>query len=351
MNQLLLLTGVEIKEYIREPGIVFWAVLFPILLALGLGMAFSGNAQLDRTIGIICENECLTAQYTASNPLLIGNAELGHSKYIFKKVNWDEAILMLKQGKTGLIIEEFNGEIVYHFDPNNADAKLSYLQLSAFFDNSGSIASESNNIKVLKQEGTRYIDFLVPGIMAMSIMMSCMWGISYSNVDRRNRKLLRRMVATPMKKHNYVISQLISRIIMSAIEAALLIFITMWIFEIRISGSITALLLMFLAGNVFFGGLAWLLASRTSNTRIANGLINLVIMPMMILSGIYFSYHNFPEFMVRIIQYLPLTILADSIRSIFIEGAGISQIILPFVILSLLGTSLLAIGIKVYKWY
>lgn len=350
MRQLLLLTGVELKEYLREPGIIFWGVLFPILLALGLGMAFSGGGSQDRTIAVICPANCgvLSFSLNEDKPTKIGNEKIGYTNYRFRKTNWDDAILMLKQGKTALVIEEKNTGLQYHFDPANADAKLSYLQLSDYFNKNNHYADEIN---VLKQKGTRYIDFLVPGLVAMGIMMSSMWGISYSNVDRRNKKLLRRMVATPMKKYNYVIAQMTGRLIMSAIEAVLLILVTHWTFNINITGSIFALFLMFLAGNILFAGLAWLIASRTEKTQIANGLINLVIMPMMILSGIYFSYHNFPDFMIAVIRFLPLTILADNIRSIFIEGAGVPQVFQSFIILTVAGIVFLTIGIRVYKWY
>ena len=348
MRQLYQLFIVELKEYIREPGALFWSILFPILLALGLGVAFSGSSNQTRTIAIINKSEVKKPTHAEDSILAIGNSKIGTTTYDFTYTDWDSAILMLKQGKTSLVLEQIQGKLTYHFDPANADAKLSYLQLSDYFNNSASNAEEIN---ILKQEGTRYVDFLVPGILAMGIMMGCMWGISYRTVDRRNKKLLRRMVATPMKKHNYVITQITSNIFTGAIEASLLILVTHLVFDIKITGSYTALVLMFLAGNIFFSGLAWLVASRTSKTQIANGLINLVVMPMMIMSGIYFSYHNFPDFMISIIKYLPLTILADNIRSIFIEGAGINHVLPSFALLSSSGGVLLTIGIRVYKWY
>ena len=347
MRQLLLLTGVEIKEYLREPAVIFWAILFPILLALGLGVAFSGGSNQSRTIAVVCSSNCQQVP-NDSTQQKIGNDKIGFTTYTFVRTTWDEAILMLKQGKTVLVMEQKADSLTYHFDPANEDARFSYTQLSDFFSGKTYEASEVN---VLKQSGTRYIDFLVPGLMAMGIMMSCMWGLSYSNVERRSKKLLRRMVATPMKKYNYLISQLLSRLIMSIFETLALLIITMSIFDIKISGSITGLILLFLSGNIFFAGLAWLVASRTTKTQVANGLINLVIMPMMILSGIYFSYHNFPDVMVAIIRVLPLTILADNIRSIFVEGSGLVQVLPAFSILSVTGLVLLFVGIRIYKWY
>lgn len=354
MRQLLLLISVELKEYLREPGIIFWAILFPILLALGLGLAFSGEGVQERKVAIVCKTEPCSFDLF-QNPEAgeqwkqkIGNEKIGLTNYEFVKSNRDEAVLMLKQGKTSMIIEVSGDDLQYHFDPANADAKASYLQLSDYFLGKEPDADE---VVVLEQKGTRYIDFLVPGLFAMGIMMSCMWGISYSNVDRRNKKLLRRMVATPMKKYNYIAAQLTSRIIMSAVEASLLVLTTYLIFDIAVTGSFTALVLLFLAGNMAFTGLAILIASRTANTQIANALINLVIMPMMILSGIYFSYHNFPDFMISVIKYLPLTILADSVRSVFIEGAGLVDSLPYIAALGAFGLVLFVIGIRVYKWY
>ncbi|MCB0495683.1 MAG: ABC transporter permease [Cyclobacteriaceae bacterium] len=351
MKQLYQLFIVELKEYIREPGALFWSILFPILLALGLGMAFSGGGNQDRTIAVVCPSNCqgLALLPQTDTTVKIGNEKIGYTNFKFKHKDWNEAVLMLKQGKTSLVLMPSDvGELNYHFDPANADAKLSYLQLSDYF---GKKPVNEAEIEILKQEGTRYVDFLVPGILAMGIMMSCMWGISYRTVDRRNKKLLRRMVATPMKKSFYVITQIASNILTGALEATLLVVVTHLVFNIKITGSFIALLLMFLAGNIFFSGLAWLVASRTSKTQIANGLINLVVMPMMIMSGIYFSYHNFPDFMIDIIKFLPLTILADNIRSIFIEGAGLGHVLTPFALLSGIGMVLFAIGIRVYKWY
>ncbi|MEQ8338487.1 MAG: ABC transporter permease [Cyclobacteriaceae bacterium] len=351
MRQLILLTGVELKEYIREPGVLFWAIFFPILLALGLGLAFSGGGEMEKTVAIVCADTDCVFPYDFSEESegkLLGNEKIGYTRYQFEKTSWDESILMLKKGMISMILKVDGEDIRYHFDPNNAEANYAYLQLSAAIKGE---APDPGNITVLEQGGTRYIDFLIPGLLAMGVMMSCMWGISYSNVDRRNKKLLRRMVATPMKKYNYVASQLISRLMLSAIEVLLLVGITKWIFDISVTGSILAVVLLVIAGNVAFTGLAILIASRTANTQIANGLINLVVMPMMIMSGIYFSYHNFPDFMIAVIQFLPLTILADSIRTVFLEGATLINVLPELISLFVFGLVSYGLGIRIYKWY
>ena len=168
----------------------------------------------------------------------------------------------------------------------------------------------------------------------MGVMMSIMWGISYEIIDNRAKKLLRRMVATPMKKSHYLIALMSVRVGMNFVESGLLFFFTWLAFGIRVQGSVPALLAIFLAGNIAFAGIAIFMSSHTAKTEIGNGLINLVSMPMMVLSGIFFSYHNFPEWTTSIIRTFPLTMLADGIRSVFVEGAGFAEITIPSLILA-----------------
>jgi ABC-2 type transport system permease protein len=182
-------------------------------------------------------------------------------------------------------------------------------------------------------------------------MNSILWGISYTLIDMRSRKLLRRMIATPMKKSHFLFSHFASRLSLTIIEASILITFSWFYFRLSVQGSVAALIMMFLAGNICFTGIAVLISCRTSNSNIGNGLINFVSMPMMILSGIFFSYHNFPDFVVPFIQKLPLTVLADSIRGIFIEGSGVKDILPEFIALSAIGLLLSYIGLRVFKWY
>src|SRR5690606_17141852 len=149
----------------------------------------------------------------------------------------------------------------------------------------------------------------------------------------------------------FMAAQFVARLGLSLLEAVVLIVFCYFYFNVTISGSIAAFLLVFIAGNIAFAGIAILTSSRTADTRVGNGLVNLVVMPMMILSGVFFSYHNFPEWTVNIIEKLPLTLMADSVRSIFIEGATLGDVATPVIILSAIGIVFSAVGIKIYKWY
>jgi len=353
------LISVHFKEFWREPGIIFWALFFPILMALGLGMAFSKRGELLRTIAVVSIEGVNNIEFLKNGEKSedgsytirkIGNKELGFTNFRFIEVTWEDGVQMLQRGRTNLVIKNDGDSIQYHFDPSNPDAQLIYIQLYNAI-NGNQLVSDPESIKTLKQEGTRYVDFLIPGLMAMGVMMSCMWGISYTNVDRRNKKLLRRMVATPMRKYNYIAAQFISRLALTATEAIVLILFSIWFFNIKIEGSVPALIVLFVSGNIAFTGIAMLASSRTSTSQVVNGLINVVVLPMMILSGIYFSYHNFPDFLIPIIKLLPLTMLADNVRSIFLEGFGLLEILPTAGILTTVGLVFFSAGMKVFKWY
>jgi ABC-type multidrug transport system permease subunit len=267
-------------------------------------------------------------------------------------MTWNEALVLLKRGNLNVVLEEKDDTIIYHFDPMNSDAQLSFLKLSKLLGSEGEIRLQrTDHIEPLTLSGTRYIDFLVPGLIAMGVMMSCMWGLSYGIIEKRSKKLLRRLVATPMKKSHFLISLITVRVGLNFTESSLLFLFVWLVFGIFIQGSVAALLAVFIAGNVAFAGIAIFISSHTANTEIGNGLINAVVMPMMVLSGIFFSYHNFPDWSLPFIQWLPLTLLADSIRSIFIEGAGFREVSLAFFALTASGAVFFMAGLRIFKWH
>ena len=374
LKQLWLLIIALFREIIREPGVLFWGILFPILMSLGLGLAFTKKNDVTRKVAVINKvdrlsdpsaNSILTGFLEKScekNPsgikeswiwkYTIKDAKLGNSIFLIYDMKWDEAMTLLKRGTINVLIVGLNNSIEYHFDPMNPDAQLTFLKLSSVVGKGEVQPVQSNSeIKPLTVKGTRYIDFLVPGLMTMGIMMSSMWGISYGIIEKRSKKLLRRLVATPMRKSHFLMALITVRIIMNFIESGALFIFALLAFKMTIQGNISALILIFLAGNIAFAGLAILISSHTSNTEVGNGLINFVVMPMMILSGIFFSYQNFPEWSLPVIRKLPLTILTDGARSIFNEGAGYREVALPIIILTAIGALFFTIGLKIFKWH
>jgi len=363
-TQLYQLTYTFFLETIREPEVLFWGILFPVLISIGLGLAFSQTSESKFHIMVVEENQTqldsLLNSYAVRSlknekeiftwkieDKIIGNTEFG-----FTHSDWKSAIVSLKRGESELIVTDSAGTIQYHFDPHNSQAQLAYMKLSALVKSPASTADTGQNqINPLTLKGVRYIDFLIPGILSMGVMSSILWGISYSIIERRSQKLLRRMVATPMRKSNFLIGMMFVRILMNVVEALILLLFAWILFGIHIQGNIGALVVLFFAGNIAFTGLAVLISTRTAKTEVGTGWINAVQMPMMILSGIFFSYHNFPEWSINVIKLLPLTALTDGVRSIFNEGAGWMEIIAPSAALSAFGIVCFIIGIKVFKWF
>jgi ABC-2 type transport system permease protein len=375
-HQLWQLITAQFKEITREPGVLFWGIIFPILMSLGLGIAFTKKADVTRKVAVVdpFEETKITADSSSDHlagflekygsieepaskdtyswKITLPDDKLGNSIFLFYKHTWTDAMLQLKRGSVNIVLLEKDGHIEYHFDPVNSDAQLTYLKLSGLIENHKSIASGTNvSIKPLTVTGTRYIDFLIPGLIGMGVMMSTLWGLSYGIIEKRSKKLLRRMVATPMKKHYFLMALIAVRFAMNLIESLLLLIFAIIVFHLKIQGSFTALLAIFFAGNVAFAGMSVFVSSHTSNTEVGNGLINAIVMPMMVLSGIFFSYHNFPDWSIPVIQKLPLTMLTDGMRSIINEGAGYPEIAFPFLILMAIGALFFTAGLKVFKWY
>ncbi len=365
-HQLYRLITAHLKEIVREPAVLFWGIVFPILMAWGLGIAFTTKSDMKREVAFVSVAKDTTGLYAQTNAVFgagftpvrdtfsvgLKNAKLGNVSLLFRRCSSDEALVLLKKGTVSLIIEGDGKNMTYHFDPANAEAQLLYQLVKGVELNGRDFYSaHQEEIKPLDVKGTRYIDFLVPGLLAMGIMMSSSWGISYTIIERRSKKLLRRMVATPMKKSNLLLALIVARFAMNVLES-LLLFLFAWLFfGVAVQGSLVALLALFLAGNMAFAGISVLISSRTANPEIGNGLINAVVTPMMVVSGVFFSYHHFPEWIVPVIQYMPLTLLADGVRSVFNEGAALMEVWKAVAILSSTGVVTFFIGLKIFRWY
>jgi ABC-2 type transport system permease protein len=355
-SPFLNLITMQIKEFFREPETLFWAVLFPVALAGVLGVAFTQQDQMKRRVGVL-ENSPGTsapmlAAWTRPAPPPPGSAPR-EARFDFQTYpQRADAIRAIQRGEINLFLEPAPGsaEPCYHFDVKNPEGQLTYLLLEQErLRRSGVLKAEC--LRPLVAPGTRYIDFLIPGLVAMGILNSSIWGIGWALIERRMKKLLRRMVATPMKRYQFFLSFFITRLGLSIFEFLVLYAFAAIAFGVRIQGSLPAFALVFLCGNLAFGGVAVLMASKTDNSQVGNGLLNAITIPMMILSGIFFSYEHFPAWMIPVVKVLPLTVLADAFRKVFIEGAGTLTVLVPCALLLACGTLCFAVGQKIFRWY
>ncbi len=359
-NSLLILTISHLKEFIREPGSMFWSFGFPILMSIGLGLAFSGKKEIMHGVGLIpsSNNQEILVRNTffgggVPKDTLIEKRfdnENGLTRYAFHITSWENAEVLMKRGIISSILTEEGGKMVYHYDPLNPEGELIQIQLSNFFKY-GHLGQDTGSIRPLKTQGMRYIDFLIPGLLTLGIMMSIMWGVCYSLIEKRSKKLLRRMVATPMRKTDFMTAYWASRLVLTVFDSVVLLVFAYFFFGVVIQGSIAALALIFLAGNIAFFGLAILISSHTANTQVGNGMISLITTPMMVLSGIFFSYQSFPPWAISVIKVLPLTKFTDEVRAIVNEGAGIIDVLDGVAILGVFGAVTFFIGLKIYKWF
>jgi ABC-2 type transport system permease protein len=357
-SSLYQLVLIQFKAFFREPAIIFWSIIFPILMAWVLGIAFTTKGEVNKTVMIVDRDSSIGWMKSDNviNEKLYG--EDIQNPIRFKFIHTDsegKALTAMKKGEISLFIKPVHDTLTFNYDTQNPEAVNTFLILDRELNKEKLSKMNAPQIKsrtvAITTKGNRYIDFLIPGLIAMGIMNSCLWGISWNLIEFRMKKLLRRMVATPMKKSDFLFSLLITRIIICTIETGFLLLFAFFYFKINLEGSFAGLILVFLSGIIAFSGISILISSRVSKSEIGNGLINAVSLPMVILSGVFFSYHNFPDWSVTIIKYLPLTLLADNIRSIFNEGSGLSQVIFPCSILTSLGVLTFFAGLKLYKWY
>jgi ABC-type multidrug transport system permease subunit len=328
----------------REPEVIFWVFIFPILLALGLGIAFR-NKPAD-----VCRVALVAGPEAAQAMELLRTASAAGSVHV-ESLPAPEALNQFRLGKYDLVVTPRAGGFEYLFDPARPE---SVLARSVTDDALQAAAGRKNSFpttgRVSSEPGARYIDFLIPGLLGMNLMNSGMWGIGFALVDLRQRKLLRRFVASPMRRGDFLLALASSRLVLMLLELALLLGFGILVFHMRVAGSWTSILVISALGALCFGGVGLLTASRAQKIETVSGLINLVMMPMWILSGVFFSYERFPALLHPLIKALPLTALNDALRAAILEGAPLSHQAGRLAVLSLWGVLCYLLALRWFRW-
>jgi ABC-type multidrug transport system permease subunit len=341
MNPLWELVLARLREFFREPAAIFWTYGFPTVLALALGVAFSGGTD-PKAVPIAVLDGPRQAQRIEAlrqDPHL---AVEGMSE-AEARVRFEGARIVIAVGG--------DDEARYLFDPTNPESDPTRRRVDDVLQRAAGrpdpIATRDDPVDA---PGSRYIDFLVPGLIGMNIMSSSMWGIGYALVEARKRKLLKRLAATPMKRSHFVGSFLIARMVFLATEVAVILSFAVLVFDVRIQGSMAGAVLLAVAGAAAFAGLGLIAASRTTSTETVSGLMNIIMLPMFVLSGVFFSAAHFPGWMQPFIRPLPLTLLNDGLRAVINEGAGLGDVAVPLAALAVGGVATLAAGLRWFRW-
>ena len=334
----------RLKEMYREPEVFFWVFIFPILLALGLGIAFRNKPADVCRVALVAGPEAVRAMEllrTASAQRTV-HAELLPAA---------EALNQFRLGKYDLVVTPQTGGFEYLYDPARPE---SVLARSITDDALQSAAGRKNSVptsdRISSEPGARYIDFLIPGLLGMNLMNSGMWGIGFALVDLRQRKLLKRFVASPMRRGDFLLALASSRLVLMLLELALLLSFGVLVFHMRVTGSWISILTISSLGALCFGGVGLLTASRAQKIETVSGLINLVMMPMWILSGVFFSYERFPALLHPLIKALPLTALNDALRAAILEGMPLSHQIPRLLVLGLWGVLSYLLALRWFRW-
>lgn len=314
IRALVQLTLLRYREFIREPEAIFWALVFPVLLTVGLGVAF--REQPDQTVRVAVTDPALARQ-------------LRHAKLIDAlELDSAAAAAALRNGKVMLLVERGrDGGVVYRYDDTNPDGRTARARVDDALQRAAGRADPvPATDKFLREPGSRYVDFLVPGLAAMGIMSDAVWGIAFSIVDARRRKLLKRFVATPMPRAAYLLSYLAWRLVLMIFEVGVPVGFGMAAFGVPMRGSWVTLGFVSLLGALTCSSLGLLISTRIRTIEAASGITNLVVVPMWVVSGVFFSSQRFPDAVQPVIQALPLTAMVDAMRSTMLQGAGLSEV-------------------------
>jgi ABC-2 type transport system permease protein len=309
---LLMARMLELK---REPEVVFWVFVFPLLLATGLGIAFRNKPADASSVAIVAGPGAEAAQ-----ELLQRSPQ--HASFKVGVQDEQSARKGFRLGKYDLVIElDGNNGLRYRYDPARPESVLAKAEVdNALQAAAGRKDVVTTAVVTTSEPGSRYIDFLIPGLLGMNLMNSGMWGIGFALVDMRQRKLLKRFVGTPMRRGDFLLALMSSRLVLMIIEIGLLLTLGVLVFHMKVLGSVLAIVFLGAVGAMCFGGIGLLTASRAQKIESVSGLMNLVMMPMWIFSGVFFSYERFPAVIQPLIKALPLTALNDALRASILEG-------------------------------
>ncbi len=332
------LTLVRFREFWREPEAVFWVFVFPILLAAGLGIAFRNRPPEVLKIG-------------ATRADLVRGLSQGKGLQV-ELVDAAAGNQALRTGRMVLVaMPNAEGGVTFRYDDTNPDERTARLLAERALQRAAGVRNATpERDDLVREPGSRYIDFLLPGLLGMNLMGSGIWGLGFAIVDARRKKLLKRLIASPMSRAEYLLSFLLSRLTLLFIEVAVLAGFGFLVFGVPLRGPLWEFALLCLLASFSFSALGLLIASRAQTIEAASGLMNFVMLPMWIFSGVFFSAERFPAALQPFIQALPLTAVINSLRANMLEGAGFSAFAGELGIMTAWLGVCFFLALKLFRW-
>jgi len=343
-RSLAQLTLVRYREFIREPEAVFWTFLFPVVLAIGLGIAFRNKPADTIAVGMVRGSagaDTLAARLTRAGGLkVIAYADTAAAQSALR--TGDVALVALLTAGDG---------VEYRFDDTRPEGRTARFLVDDAVQRGAGRQDPVGVAEVkVREKGSRYIDFVIPGLLGMNIMGGGIWGLAFAIVDARRKNLLKRLVSTPMRHTHYLASFVFSRFSFLLLEVVVIVGSAVLLFGVPVRGSLLQLAVICIASSLSFGGVGLLSASRSRTTEGVSGLTNLVMMPMWVLSGVFFASTNFPAAAQPVIQALPLTATINALRSTMLQGAGWTAVLPSIAIVAAWGIVSFVVALKVFRW-
>lgn len=342
LRAFLALVDARFREFFRESEAVFWTFVFPVVLTVVLALAFR-NRPIETLPVAVVEGE--RSAELAGSLRAAGRFEVGVEPRA-------EAHAALRLGKAALVLEGLpDGALELRLDPSRAESALARQEAEAALQRAaGRRDPLAVRVTEVSEPGSRYIDFLIPGLIGLGLMNGGMWGVGFHLVDMRIKKLLKRMLATPMRRADFMLAQMTLRVLASFVEVGFLLGFARLALGVPIKGSLAAAFAIGALGALSFGGIGLLLASRASRIEAVMGLMNVVSLPMTIASGVFFSVERFPALVRPFVRALPLTALIDALRAVVAEGAPLAAQAAPLLVLAGWGALSFGLGLRLFRW-
>jgi len=339
-HPLIELTLARFREFLREPEAVFWVFMFPVIMTCALGIAFRSRGAEPVIAGVV-------EQAGADE---IERALSSAGGFTVRRIPANEVDRAVRDGRAPVVIVPGTPP-TYRFDEARAESQVARLAVDAALQRAAGRADAFQPLQQPVQNvGSRYIDWLVPGLLGMNIMGTGMWGIGFAVVNARQKKLLKRLVATPMSKTHYLLSLVLSRMATLSIEVIVIAGFAWIVFGVAVQGAIWSVGALAIIGALSFGAIGLLIASRARTIEAVSGLMNLVMLPMWVLSGVFFAATNFPDVMQPFIRALPLTAMNDALRMLINEGRSFTAILPQVALLAAWGLMSFGLSLRLFRW-
>ncbi|ANM28729.1 hypothetical protein ABI59_02555 [Acidobacteria bacterium Mor1] len=335
LRELLELTRVRVLLFWREPEAVFWVVVFPLILAMVLGWAFTERGTAEELVGV-----------DPSVPAaVVERLEQAEGLRVLRLESVEDARARLGRGAIAVWVVQGEAGPGLRLDPERPESELARLRIEEALG-----AGPGIPVETVASRGARYIDWLFPGLLGMNLMGTGIWGIGFAIADMRQKKLLRRFLVTPMRRSSFLGSFILSRGVFLFFELLILVGFALGVLGVPLTGSLAVFALTCLTGTLAFAGLGLLVASRAATIEGVSGLMNFIMLPMWLFSGVFFSYEKFPEAALPLIRLLPLTALNDALRGVMLEGQGMSGVAGELLVLVAWGVLTFLLALRIFRW-